>query len=127
MSWMLQIEEGQMEDVHDEVQLRRRLGELQEHARRKPMFVVLHAPNGSSLAIGLGREVSVLSYAVPGGWPARHAVGDETNDALITFDYFGHFSEMPARYAVPVETALEATVEFFNSGKPTDRLLWEED
>jgi hypothetical protein len=127
MSWTLQIDEHSVEDVADAGMLRQRLLELHEQAKAAPLFAVLNAAGGSSLAIGLGRELSVLSYTAPGGWPAKHVHGDEANNGLIGYDYFGHFSEMPARYAIPVLEALDAVLEFFSSSCLTETLQWEDD
>ncbi len=90
-------------------------------------MVTLNAPDGSCLVIGLGRELSVLNYIAPGGWPAQHVVGDEANEGLIDYMCFGQFSEMPARYAVPLEDAIDAAVEYFSSGKLTEKLQWQND
>jgi hypothetical protein len=127
MTWTIQTRADGTEPVADAEQLRTRLSELQEQAKKAPFFVILNAPDGSNMAIGLGRDLSVLSYSTAGGWPAQHVVGDSHREGLLTYTYLGDFSEMPARYAIPVQEAIEATVEFFNSGRRTGRLTWEND
>ena len=127
MTWTLRITENQIESITDVGQLRRRLSAIHEDAMAEPAFVMLTAPDGACLAVGLGRELSALSYTAPGGWPAKHVVGDEAVKGLIDYKFFGHFSEIPAREAIPVEQAMEAAVEFFVSGRLSEGLEWEDD
>jgi hypothetical protein len=127
MKWSLQTEEGHVEHVATAGLLRERLLQLHDQAKHDPLFAVLNSPDGSSLAIGLGREWSVLSYTATGGWPARHVHGNDINEGLLNYKFFGHFSEMPARYAVVFSDALDAAVSFFESGRLSEKLQWEDD
>jgi hypothetical protein len=89
---------------------------------------VLNAPDGATLAVGLGRDLSVLSYTAPGGWPSKHIVNQQApDDELVAYGFLGHFSEMPARYTASVSAAIDAAVEFFKSGRLSDELQWEDD
>jgi hypothetical protein len=127
MNWTLQIDERNSEPLLNAEQLNQRLHILHEAAERDPFFAILNAPNGATLAIGLGRKLSVLSYTAPGGWPAKHVVNNDKDEHLLNYKFLGHFSEMPARYAVPLDQALDVAVEFFKTGQLTARLHWEDD
>lgn len=127
MKWTLQIEESRTEAAVDGERLRQRLLQLHEQARTEPFFAMLNAPDGASLAVGLGRDLSVLSYTAPGGWPARHAQSGTAIEGFVSYKYFGHFSEMPARCAVPFAAALDAVIEFFNYQRLSAELEWVDD
>jgi hypothetical protein len=127
MKWVLQTDENRSEEIANTDQLRQRLVQLHEQAKLNPVFAVLNASDGSTLAIGLGRELSVLSYTAPEGWPAKHIQGDIANEGLVTYKFFGHFTEMPARYAVAVADAVEVVVDLFDAGRLSEKLLWDED
>jgi hypothetical protein len=126
MSWTLDNEVERFEIV-DADQLRQHLLLLHEHARERPEIVTLNAPDGSCLAIGLGRNLSVMNYIAPGGWPARHVVGHQETDGLLQYRCFGQHSEIPSRNAVPIDNAIDAAVELFSSGQLTEHLRWEND
>jgi hypothetical protein len=125
--YTLQIEEGHVEDIADSSQLKHRLVQIHERAKAKPLFAIISAPDTSTLAIGLGRDLSVLSYSAPGGWPAKHVQGNVNNGGLIDYMYLNNFSEMPSEYAVPVTDAIDAVVEFIVSGSLSDKLQWKDD
>ena len=95
--------------------------------KQDPFFAVLNAPDGTTLAVGLGRTLSVLSYTAPGGWPAQHVVNSNAGAGRLTFKFLGHFTEIPSEYAVPLDDALDAAADFFLSGKLTEKLAWEND
>jgi hypothetical protein len=128
MNWTLQIEEQNSEPIVAAEQLSLRLNQLHEFSKGDPLFAVVNAPDGSTLAVGLGRELSVLSYTAPGGWPAKHVISNNADERLLSYRFLGHFSEIPASYAVPLEEAISATVEFFKTGgKLSNQLNWEDD
>ena len=127
MKWTLQIDEQSSEFIVDAERLGQRLRQLHELAQHDPFFAVVNAPDGSTLAIGLGRELSALSYTAPGGWPAKHVISSEAGEQLLSYKFLGHFSEMPASYAAPLAAAVGAAIEFFKTGKLSDQLHWEDD
>ena len=63
MNWTLQIGEHCIEDVSDPGQLRQRLLEIHEPRETGSVLRRAKRADGSSLAVGLGRELSVLGYA----------------------------------------------------------------
>lgn len=127
MNWTLKLDDHRPEVFENAGELRQRLLDVHEQAKPKPFFALLNAPDGSSLAVGLGRELSVLSFAAPGGWPGRHVLGDEKNEGTLEFDFVGHYTEVPARYAIPILDAVQAAVGFFSTGKFSEELQWEDD
>lgn len=126
MNWTLDTEQDRLE-VTNSAQLRQRLRELHDLARQKPVIATLNAPDGSCLTIGLGRDLSALNYIAAGGWPAQHVVGNEAAEGFVDYMCFGSYSEIPAKYAVSIATAIDAAVDYFTSGKPTEKLRWEND
>jgi hypothetical protein len=127
MSWTLEVEVDLREPILSGDHLRQRLLQLHEQAKSEPLFAVLNAPDRSTLAIGLGRLVSVLSYTAPGGWPAKHVKGDTQEDSLLSYKFLGHFTEVPSLYSIPLALAVDAAVAFFETGRLNETLSWETD
>jgi hypothetical protein len=124
--WTLDTDQGRYEVMSPE-QLMRWLVDLHDHSRQSPVIAMLNSPAGSCLAIGLGHDLSALSFIDAGGWPAKHVIGDEDRSDMIAYSCFGAHSEVPARHAVPIATAIRAAVEFFTVGQPPGSLVWEDD
>jgi len=101
----------------------------QVHAHGKPVMVVVEALcNGNSLAIGLGRDKSVLNF-VPGSGdpPYFTSLGAEDRDEAIEFDFMGESSEFPVRNSVPIDTARQAMRDFLQTGELSAIIEWERD
>jgi hypothetical protein len=108
-------------------QLDRLLDDLTEQARPRPFMAVLISGTGDSLAIGLGRKESVLSWVSATGDPPYHGSnGDPSATGLVVFFYGGSWSEFPRSYAVPVADARAAAREFFETGVRPNQVGWEE-
>ena len=114
-----------------------RLSDLEQilddlHARftdAEPTAVVHELPEtGDSLAIVLGRDKSVLSYVSGSKDPPYFtSVGAEEPDGTIEFRFMGDLSELPLKNAVPIQEARAAMRYFWNTGKLTSDIAWEED
>ncbi|PQO47339.1 Imm1 family immunity protein [Blastopirellula marina] len=99
------------------------------HAARRAVMVAVGSPsNGDSLAIGLGRTVSVLNF-VPGTGdpPYFSSVGADERDESVEFSFLGAPSEFPMRNAISVDSARNAMREFFETGKLSSSIEWEAD
>ena len=57
-----------------------------------------------------------------------HSVGDRNAEGLVVFDYFGHYTEIPASYTVTLEQGSAAAVAYHEAGSPiTSDLTMEAD
>jgi hypothetical protein len=87
----------------------------------------LISPAGDSLALGLGRAVSVLSWVSASQDPPYFASqGDLEAEGTIVFHYYRDWSEFPLWSALPLTAARLATREFFLSGKRPSSVIWRE-
>jgi hypothetical protein len=108
--------------------LDRLLDDLNEEARLKPFMAELQSANSDTMSIGLGRDVSVLSWVQASGDPpyfASKGAGDNRN-AVEVFFYRGQWSEFPAWSTIPVGLAREAMRRFFRSGTLPENVTWVE-
>lgn len=126
LKWTLFIESEQR-DLEDEGQLRHQLVEWQSRAINHPIIALLSAPDGTSMTIGLGHQRSALASYDLGGWPSRHVVDDTAEDGLVHYMFTEQFTEIPLRYTIRIEEAIQACVTFMATGKIDDSLQWEED
>jgi hypothetical protein len=100
-----------------------------EFSRGEPVLVVLElSETGDSLAIGLGRDESVLSY-VPGDKNPPYFTSTSEKDigGTLVFRFMGDCSEFPLRNTVPIKATREAVRYFWRTGRLTTELKWEED
>lgn len=125
MTWTLEIDDS-LATITDRDDLRIRLNELNEQLSTRPATAVLNAPDGSCLYIGLGHRLSTLNYIAPGGWPAKHSVGAES-DGLYDFMFAGQLSELPAECMIPFDAALKAAIVYFDRIELDHDIDWEED
>jgi hypothetical protein len=95
----------------------------------RAIIVTIEAPgDGGTLAIGVGRELSVLNYVpASGNPPYLSSVGDLTGDETIIFHFMGQWSEFPIRHAISFESAREAVRYFFKTQRLPDSIIWEKD
>jgi hypothetical protein len=111
----------------DSLKLNLVLTDLTQLAREKPFIAELNNSAGDTLALGLGRDESVLSWVAADGDPPYHAsVGDDSADGTVDFYYRDTWSEFPRWSAVSIETALEAVRQFFETAQLPDRVRWKE-
>jgi hypothetical protein len=98
------------------------------HAQGEPVMAVVESINGYSLAIGLGRSLSVLNFVpVTGDPPSFTSLGSHRGDETIQFNFMGSISEFPIKNAVPMEDARSAMREFVETGQLASKLEWEQD
>ncbi len=125
--WTIQWNDGCEKEVNSLVELDSLLDRL--HGDDQPVMAVVESPtNGDSLAIGLGRDVSVLNF-VPGSGdpPYFTSLGTDMRDEPVQFNFMGEQSEFPMRNAIPLDAARNAVREFFESGRRSSSIEWEED
>lgn len=99
------------------------------HNAGLPLLVVVESSNqGDSLAIGLGRNVSVLNFVCGTGEPASFtSLGLDERDEPVEFNFMGAQSEFPLRNTIPVAVARQALREFIQTGGRTSSITWEQD
>jgi hypothetical protein len=78
--------------------------------------VELSRHDGSTLVIAPSDERAVLLWTEPGG-VTSHTVGDDQGESLV-FDYFGAYTEMPARFSIPLSAAVGAAGDYLELGSP---------
>ncbi len=82
---------------------------------------------GDGLAIGLGKDYSVLGFtSASGDPPYLVSKGSEASDEPLVFYFQGHWTEFSMRNAIPVSAARDAVREFLTTGKLTCAVDWEE-
>ncbi|SNY62956.1 Imm1 family immunity protein [Paractinoplanes atraurantiacus] len=103
--------------------------EAEGDAGRRPLIAEVVHENGDSLLVGLGREISVLSYVGasknPPYFSSRGSSRSQDGEAVVFF-YFGHWSEFPASATVSAEEAVEAARFFIECGELSPRVDWVE-
>jgi hypothetical protein len=117
-----------MAPVESVEELDRQLDDLEQKARLNPLMVDLVACNGDTLSIGLGQDVSVLSWVGASGDPPYYASkGNEaTQGETIVFSYRDQWSEFPLWSAIPTALARDAMRQFFRTGTLPNNVRWEE-
>jgi len=103
--------------------------EAEQDAAGLPLIAEVTLDDGDCLSIGLGREISVLSYvgasrmppyfSSQGSAPVRDGEG-------VVFHYYGHWSEFPPSAAVPIAEAVEAVRYFCAHGRLSPLMNWVE-
>jgi hypothetical protein len=120
-------EDGHLVTCEDE--FRHALAEAEQDAARLPMIAEVTLDDGDCLAIGLGREVSVLSYVGASKMPPyliSQGLARARDGEGVVFHYYGHWSEFPPPAAVPVEEAVDAVRYFCEHGELSPLMNWAE-
>jgi hypothetical protein len=127
LQWRLEWDENGAVFVDSEAALDKRLDELGAEATPEPFMAELISPAGDSLALGLGREQSVMSWVSASQDPPYLASkGNPDAEGTIVFLYRGGWSEFPCWSAVPVSGARQAMRDFFATGRLPSGVAWEE-
>lgn len=98
-------------------------------AKSDPTLVVIERSNvGDSIAIGLGRERSVLNHVGASGDPPYFTSrGEDPSEVALGFKFGGEWSEFPTMATVPMEVARQAVRHFCACGELDPAVRWEED
>ncbi|XXY53589.1 Imm1 family immunity protein [Sorangium sp. So ce269] len=84
--------------------------------------------SGDSLAIGLGRERSVLNFVSGNKNPPYFTSKGEIDiDEGVAFRFAEDWSEFPMRNSVPTPVAREAIRHFCDRGGLAESIEWEQD
>ena len=83
--------------------------------------------NGDSLTIGLGSDISVLSF-IPGDSnpPYLVSVGEVQGEDVIVFRLMGDWSEFPLKNGIPIQVARAAMRVFCRTGTLSESVQWEQ-
>lgn len=115
-------------DLHSVQHLDRILGDLQERASSgKPLIVELIVSESGTLAMGLGREETVLSFT-PSSLdpPYLQSIGPNSVGGDLVFYYHGEWTDFPRQNAIALHEGREAMRRFFRERKPPDNVRWME-
>jgi hypothetical protein len=123
LSW---DDQATMVPVASEQELMDRLEDIASHVEEAPPLVELFMPGGGSLAIGVGRDHSVVSYIRSLDEPDVLSKGTVEASEPPLFYFHGADSEFPPDAAVPVEDAYEAMRRFYRTGERPDNIDWQD-
>jgi hypothetical protein len=117
--------------VTSRTDLETRLRDLASQHTDHPIIAVLTMPNGSCGHIGLGWEESIMFLwgpTGPDGWTEEWLpVVEEERKGVTEFFLLGwHHSEFENRRLLPIDDAIRAIGEFFESGTRPGWIRWEE-
>jgi Immunity protein Imm1 len=112
--------------VEDAVALDDALASAELDSATTPLIVELRSPSGSSLTVGLGRGVSVATFAASAEPPYFVSDGSTKQDAPMVFFREGHWSEFDGGAAIAPSVAREAVHEFFATGTRPSCVVWRE-
>jgi hypothetical protein len=101
---------------------------LDPGSRRPTLVTVTLEGSDDSLAIGLGRDRSVLNYVSGSKNPPYFtSMGDLTAEGSIMFHFANQWSEFPAKLSIPISSAREAMSHFMVTGRLAANVSWVED
>jgi hypothetical protein len=117
--------------VESRAELEARLRDVAKQSVSLPIVAVLSMADGSSGYIGLGRKESVVflhGTPRPDGLTEEWIpVMDDTRKGFVEFFLLGqHHSEFEARSVLPIDDAIRALGDFFESGSRPTWIRWEE-
>jgi hypothetical protein len=113
--------------VEDEAALADLLASAERDATMAPLIVELRSPSGAAMTIGLGRDVSIATFAASASEPPYFvSSGGEVRDVPLVFFRDGHWSEFDGRAAISVAVAREAAREFLSTGVRPSKIRWSE-
>ena len=92
-----------------------------------PLVTVERQLGGDSLTIGLGRDISILSYiSEDNNPPYLVSVGKMQGDEVIVFRFMGDWSEFSIKNGIPIRVARAAMSYFCRTGKLSESVQWEQ-
>lgn len=133
--WGFDSKDEHTVEVHSLDELSRCVGDIEKEAKmaKKPVLLELVAvenrgaplANGSALAIGLGRDHSVLSFSGSNNNVNFIAKDSIASSSTTWFLYGGSQSEFCSENIIPIEKAKAAFEYFFQSGKLLRDISWD--
>lgn len=110
---------GELQEILDSLH-------LQFSTAPEPVLAEIEGPTGDSLAIGLGRELSVLNFISASREPPYFtSVGSQAPTGEVAVFRFGdEWTEIPAEHLIPVDVAREAAYLFFETLSRPDSVEW---
>jgi len=92
----------------------------------EPTMLFLEAQSGDTLVVGLGSPESVLTFAEQDG-STFHSVGDTSRRGYLRFRTRDTVDDFHAEMAISESRAMEAALEFFETGRRPQGIKWEAD
>jgi hypothetical protein len=112
--------------IEDESTLSDALASAERDAATAPLIAELRSSSGAALTIGLGREVSVATFAATLDPPYFVSRGETGRQEPLVFFRDGHWSEFDGGAAIPPASARNAVHEFFATGARPSSVAWSE-
>ena len=91
-----------------------------------PTMVFFEHDSGRTLVVGLGHDLSVLTFVEADG-ASFHSRGDTSESGFLLFDCRDERQEFYREMAVPESEAIKAATAFFPAGLRPDNIDWEAD
>jgi len=102
------------------------LAEAGNDAATSHTMVELVSPSGVSCAVGLGRTRSVVTFTASATVPPYFVSrGDGAAGDALVFFYNGHWTEFGTEAAVPLDDAILALRQFFETGQRPNAVAWD--
>jgi hypothetical protein len=92
----------------------------------QPIMLFLEATTGVTLVVGLGAPETVLTLAEQDG-VTFHSLGDTSRRGYIQFLTRDLIDDYHAEMAIPEQQAIEAALEFLETGQRPQGIKWEAD
>lgn len=131
-SWAVRWSRGREIFIKSDVELENVLDDLHSQFLQEPEPVLaeIEAPNGDSLAIGLGREWSVLNFIGASREPPYFtSLGDSEliAEKVAVFRFGDDWTEIPSEHLIPTSIARDAVRDFFQTSKMPGGIQWSQD
>jgi hypothetical protein len=119
-------------EIETAIELKKTLENIHQNTQL-PIFAQLFSLSRRSMAIGLGYEMSVLSYHEDIDGPYYCSLNKQfldkpysKNEIAVDFYYFGADSEISERNFIDVNLAIESMCFFLENNDRPVNILWEQ-
>jgi hypothetical protein len=102
------------------------LNDLHLQNTEKPILAELISPTGEALTIGLGNEMSLLTYMSADQNPPYYTSKGVPTDGSTVFFYHDQWTEFSNKNLNSFDKAVEAAKKFFQVSKLPDNVEWTE-
>ena len=119
-------------EILSDQDLEKKLIEIRDSPNYSNPILTLVDPLGNTLTIGISKNLGFLNFIDSSGNPPYFSsVGNrslsETNEIMVFYIEGKHFTEVPKRNCIPIETLIEVTKEYIKTGNLSTVINWEKD